>query len=77
MTLTDSGALCEWIAGIARWTSANRIVIRCMAYRANAACVRTRISAFIIDAGTIVRTFGTDHTFGTTIGRRTNVVRLT
>lgn len=77
MTLTNSGALCEWIAGIARWTSANRIMIRCMAYRANAACVRTWISAFTIDAGAIVWTFRTDHTFGTTIGWRTNVVRLT
>lgn len=77
LTLTNSGALCEWIAGVSRWASANRIVIRCMAYRANAACVRTWIGAFTIDASAIVRTFRTDHTFGTTIGRRTIIIRLT
>lgn len=75
--LTNSRALCEWIAGVARWASANRIVIRCMAHRLDAASVRTWIGAFTIDAGAIVWTFRTDNAFGATIRRCTDVVRLT
>lgn len=39
--------------------------------------MRTRISAFAIDAGTIDRTFGIDDAFGTTIGRCSDVIWLT
>lgn len=39
--------------------------------------MRTRIGAFAIDAGTIVRTFRTDDTFGTTVWRCSDVIWLT
>lgn len=76
-TLTYPCALSEWITGEARRAGAYGIVIRCMAHRADATSVRTRIGALTIDAGAIVWTFRADNAFGSAVWRCADVVRLT
>lgn len=67
----------EWISSIANVAATDWIVVHNLTFCILTASTRARVLAFLIDARFILGTFRAQYTFGSTIGRRTNIAWYT
>jgi len=74
--LTFRHTLFEWIANIVGWAGADGIVVVHPTLGVESAILSTGIRTLLVDAGQMLGTLRADHTFGSALGRSSEITNL-